>query len=147
MFVCAITMWVIETRICINTGKQNNLKLIYAEKVVNGINYEKKASVCEALLGLHAFTSCNITSAFHGHRKVKALPGMLKYDSAETFRLLGQDWEVSQELLDELQVISYFLHGYLIQGNLRGTESTITNLARRKLEIIHQIKGNLRVIW
>ena len=95
MFIWAITMWVIETRICINTGKQNNLKLIYAEKVVNGINYEKKASVCEALLGLHAFTSCNITSAFHGHRKVKALPGMLKYDSVETFRLLRQDWEVS----------------------------------------------------
>ena len=52
---------------------------------------KKKASVCEALLGLHAFTSCDTTSAFHGHRKIKALRAMLKYDSLETFRLLGQE--------------------------------------------------------
>ena len=52
---------------------------------------KKKASVCEALLGLHAFTSCDTTSAFHGHRKIKALRAMLKYDSVETFRLLGQE--------------------------------------------------------
>ena len=106
VFILAITMWVIEAIISIKTRKQNNLRLIDIEKMINGIDYESKASVWEAILGLHTFTGYDTTSAFHGCGKVKALREMLKYDSVETFRLLGQEWQVSQELLDELQVIS-----------------------------------------
>ena len=73
VFILAITMWVIETRFVIKTGKQNNLRLIDVENVVNGIDYKYKGCVCEALLGLHALTGCDTTSAFHGHGKVKAL--------------------------------------------------------------------------
>ena len=107
MFILAITMWVIEARIFIKTGKENNLKLIDVEKVVNGIDYENKASVWEGLLGLHAFTGCDLLSAFHSRGKVKALQAILKNESVKTFRLLGQEWEVFPELLDEIQVISF----------------------------------------
>ena len=51
MFLLTITIWVAEARISIKTGKQNNLRLIDVEKVVNGIDYENKASVCAALFG------------------------------------------------------------------------------------------------
>ena len=84
VFILAITMWVIEGRIFIKTGKQNNLRLIDVEKVVNGIYYENEVSVCEALLGLNAFNDCDTTSAFHGCAKVKALREMQKHDSVET---------------------------------------------------------------
>ena len=80
VFVLAITMWVIEARIFIKTENQSNLRLIDLEKMVNWIDYENKASVCKALLGLHAFTGCNTTVAFYGRVKVKALQAMLKHD-------------------------------------------------------------------
>ena len=41
-FILVITMWVIETIIFIKTGKQNNLKLIDVENMVNGIDCEIK---------------------------------------------------------------------------------------------------------
>ena len=91
MFLLTITNWVAEARISIKTGKQNNLRLIDVEKVVNGIDYENKASACAALLGLHVFTACDKTSGLHGCGKVKALRAMPEYDSLETFTLLGQE--------------------------------------------------------
>ena len=57
---------------------------------------------------LHVFTGCDTTSAFHGHGKVETLRTMLEHNSVDTLRLLGQEWEVSQELFDELQVMPYF---------------------------------------
>ena len=43
MFLLAITMWVIEARTFIKTGKENSLRLIDVENVVfNGIDYENK---------------------------------------------------------------------------------------------------------
>ena len=41
-FILVITMWVIEARIFINTGKQNNLKLIDVENMANGVDCEIK---------------------------------------------------------------------------------------------------------
>ena len=49
-----------------------------------------------------------IRKLFQSCGKIKALQAMLKHDSVETFRLLGQEWEVLQELFDKLQVIFYF---------------------------------------
>ena len=85
VFILAITMWVIETRTFIKIGKQNNLRLTDVEKVVNGIDKEYEKSVCEALLGLHAFTYCDTTSGLHGRGKLKALQETLKLDSVETW--------------------------------------------------------------
>ena len=68
--------------------------MIDAEKVVNGIDYENKANAFETLLGLHALTGCNATSALHGFGKKKALRAMLNHDSVKTFRLLGQEREL-----------------------------------------------------
>ena len=66
VFILAIAVSVIEARIFFKTGKKNNLKLIDVEKIVNGIDYENIASVCEVLLGLHAFTGWDTTTAFYG---------------------------------------------------------------------------------
>ena len=49
-----------------------------------------------------------IRKLFQSRGKIKALQAMLKHDSVETFRLLGQEWEVLPELFDKLQVIFYF---------------------------------------
>ena len=75
-----------ETKFYVKTGKQNKLTLI---DVVDGIDYNNKPDVSEALLGLHT------TSAFHSLKRVKAFRLMLKHDFVSTFKSLGQSWEVS----------------------------------------------------
>ena len=105
VLILAIAMWVTETKFYVKTGKQHKLKPIDVEKVVDGIDYNNKADVSEALLGLHAFTGCDTTSAFHGRGKVKAFRLMLKHDFVSTFKSLGQSWEVSQELFEKLRYL------------------------------------------
>ena len=102
--ILAIAIRASETTFQVKTGKQSKLKLIDVEKVVDGIDYNNKADVSEAFLGLHTFTCCDTTSAFHGYGKVKAFRLMLKHDFVSTFKSLGQSWEVSQELFGKLQV-------------------------------------------
>ena len=102
--ILAIAIRASETKFQVKTGKQNKLRLIDVEKVVDGIDYNNKADVSEAFLGLHTFTGCDTTSAFHGYGKVKAFRLMLKHDFVSPFKSLGQSWEVSQELFEKLQV-------------------------------------------
>ena len=100
--------------------------------MVNEIDYENKASVCEELLGLHAFTGCNITNALHCHRKVKALRAMLKLDSVVTWVGMGNiaraTWWTADNVLN-------FLHGYLIPGNLQDKESTTNKVSTKKMGV------------
>ena len=95
-------MRVPETKFYVKTGKKNKLTLI---DVVDGIDYNNKPDVSKALLGLHPFTGCDTTSAFHGRKRVKAFRLMLKHDFVSTFKSLGQSWEVSQELFEKLRYL------------------------------------------
>ena len=108
-------MRVSETKFYVKTGKQNKLRLMYVDKVADGINYNNKADVSETLLGLHAFTGCDTASAFHGRGKVKAFRLMLKHDFASTFKSLRQSWEVSQELFEKLRVFIWESFGFEIK--------------------------------
>ena len=111
----AIAMRVSETKFYVKTGKQNKLRLMYMDKVVDGINYNNKADVSETLLGLHAFTGCDTASAFHGRGKVTSFRLMLKHDFVNTFKSLRQSWEVSQELFEKLQVFIWESFGFEIK--------------------------------
>ena len=61
-------------------------------------------SLCDSLIGLHAFTGCDTVSAFAGQGKLKALK-MVKKDTSyqETFSGLGQSWDVSEELFQRIE--------------------------------------------
>ena len=64
-------------------------------------------SVCNALIGMHAFTGCDTISAFVGRGKMTALK-QIKSDKAyqQAFTELGRSWEVSEELSEKLQEIT-----------------------------------------
>ena len=67
--------------------------------------------VCRALLGMHAYTGCDITSAFAGKGKASALKFLtnnreIKY----TFLELGQEWDLSPELMDKLEAFTCLLY-------------------------------------
>ena len=67
---------------------------------------------CSALLGYHAFSGCDSTSAFKGKGKVKGLK-VLETDQSfqEAFSKLGEAWEVSEEVMDELERFTCVLYG------------------------------------
>ena len=111
VLILAIAMRVLEAKFYVKTGNQNKLRLIDVEKLGDGIDYNNKAYVSKALLGLHAFTGWDTTSAFHGRGKVKAFRLMLKHDFVSASKSLGQSWEVSQELFEKLQVFIWETFG------------------------------------
>ena len=74
---------------------QSHTQFIDVQKVANTIEQE----VCNALIGLHAFTGCDTVSAFAGWSKLAALK-LVKAERAyrETFQQLGENCDLSQEL-------------------------------------------------
>jgi len=60
--------------------------------------------VCEALVGVHAWTGCGSVSSFAGKGKVIAVNLIRKNEQfRDTFVHLGQQWSVSDELFDAIQ--------------------------------------------
>lgn len=60
--------------------------------------------VCDALIGLHAFTGCDTVSAFAGRGKVGPLRRLQSNTTfQEAFSRLGMTWEVTDELFSVLQ--------------------------------------------
>ena len=64
-------------------------------------------STCRALLGMHAYTGCDTTSAFAGKGKSSSLT-LLTTDSnvTEMFLQVGQYWNLSPELMDQLEAFT-----------------------------------------
>ena len=68
---------------------------------------------CTALLGLHIFTGKDTTSAFKGKGKkgpLKILQSNPRYQN--TFKMLGEDWTVSEALYQELEAFVCLMYGY-----------------------------------
>ena len=74
---------------------------------------EKYSQVnCAALLGIHAFTGCDSTSAFKGKGKVKAIRLLQEKESYQrVFSRLGDKWDISNDLLSALSEVTCALHG------------------------------------
>ena len=90
------------------TGKKNKKRLINLTELGNHYSDE----YCKALLGLHAFTGCDSASAFKGKGKVKAIKLMLKDDQAlKAAAALGNDWTLSEDVIDGLQRLTCQLYG------------------------------------
>lgn len=69
-------------------------------------------SVCDSLIGMHAFTGCDTVSAFAGRGKMTTLKQVKTNKTyQDAFQELGRSWEVSSELFEKLQEIT--CHMYL----------------------------------
>ena len=76
--------------------------------------------VCRALVGLHAFTGCDTVSAFAGRGKAKALKLLISHvDHQDTFSRLGQEWELSQKLVEQLEAFTCLLYAPKLINELR----------------------------
>lgn len=83
---------------------------------ITTLSHTLGGSMCDSLIGMHAFTGCDTISAFAGRGKLTTLNQVKKdktYQNA--FQELGRYWEVSPELFEKLQEIT--CHMYLPSTN------------------------------
>ena len=90
----------IDHPLYIRCGSATRLRYTDVRKVVAAIGQD----VCDALLGFHAFTGCDTVSSFNGRGKLSALK-LLKGSEQfqETFKDLGQNWNLSAEIMQNLE--------------------------------------------
>ncbi len=84
-------------------------RLIYITKIATSVGIV----TCRALVGMHAYTGCDTVSAFAGKGKASSL--WLLNSSAEmqeTFAQLGQTWDVSTDLMDQLEAFTCLLYAH-----------------------------------
>ena len=93
----------IRKRILLRRRKKNQIRLIDISKLGTALGKE----VCEALLGVHAWTGCDSVTSFAGKGNVKAVDLIRKNEQfRNTFVLLGQSeepFDVIQEFICSMQ--------------------------------------------
>ena len=89
-----------KVHLLFETGTGNRKRLLD----VTELSQEFTLVYSAALLGLHAFTRCDTTSAFKGIGKVKPLKTLQKKTKyQEVFKCLGESWEVTDDLFLALE--------------------------------------------
>lgn len=97
----------INVQLLFDTGTGNRRRLID----ITELSKEFTPIYCSALLGLHAYTRCDTTSAFKGIGKVKPLKILQKKTKyQEVFSRLGESWIAMDDLflsLEEFTCVMY----------------------------------------
>ena len=84
-------------------GTKGRTRFIAVQQVVHCIG----ESLCESLIGFHAFTGCDTVSAFAGRGKIAALKILKRSNSyQDTFKELGRDWDMSKDLSTQLEAFT-----------------------------------------
>ena len=93
----------ISCPICQKCGTQNQTRFLDINMLVHSLG----DSVCDALVGMHAYTGCDTVSAFAGRGKMGALK-LMKSEKTyqEAFSKLGRSWNVFPDLFEKLQEIT-----------------------------------------
>lgn len=99
----------LNIRIIYDTGIGNNKKLIDITEMAENLTQE----YCTALMCLHIFTGCDTTSQFKGLGKVRPIKKLQKMPKfVKVLAKLGESWEMSKQLLDELDEFTCTIFGY-----------------------------------
>ena len=97
-----------DINILFDTKIDNKPRLIDVSSIGEEFGQEK----CAALLGLHAYTGCDTTSAFRGKGKIIPLKKALKVPRfISALAKLGNNWNTSSQVIDELELFTCTLYG------------------------------------
>lgn len=97
-----------DITILFDTGHGNKKRLLN----ITALAHHYSEQMCEALLALHAFSGCDTVSSFKGIGKVKPLKLLLKSPLyCETLKKLGNEWEISEDLVHELEKFTCAMYG------------------------------------
>ena len=84
-------------------GTETRTRVVDIRKVAATVGID----VCRAVIGIHAYTACDTTSAFAGMGKASALKFLTNNrEIKNTFLELGHEWELSPELMNKLEVFT-----------------------------------------
>ena len=98
----------IDARIYILSGTKQRMRIVDISEINNHFDPE----VCDALLGLHAFTGCDSVSAFLGKGKKKGFEIIQKCPQVrQAMRSLGTSWEVDDDFLNACERLVCLLYG------------------------------------
>ena len=106
--LCVVKANQVPCPLYFSTGCGNSTRLLLA----NSVPEEYGPCTSEAILGLHAFTGCDSTSALKGKGKIKPFELVLQSSVfVDTFAGLGQEWEVTPQQLKQLEEFVCRLYG------------------------------------
>ena len=116
----------ISTRLFLKHGTKTRTQFIDITKLVSALGNDK----CQALVGLHAFTGCDTTSAFTGKGKIQPLKLLDTPHLEEAMVNLGKDWKLSS---DDFKLLEEFTcRMYLKKSNITGVNELRHNIFRAK---------------
>lgn len=88
-------------------GTKTRRRMVDIRKVAAAVGTD----VCKALIGMHTYTGCDTVSAFEGKGKVRALKLLTcNKEHQNTFLQLGQEWDLSADLIDKLEAFTCLLY-------------------------------------
>ena len=98
----------IDITILFDTGHGNKKRLIN----ITRLSQHYSEQMCEAMLGLHAFTGCDSVSSFKGVGKIRPLKLLLKSPAhCDSLKHLGEDWNVDENLISGCEKFTCALYG------------------------------------
>lgn len=101
-------------------------------------------SLCEALIGYHAFTQWDAVRAFCGCDKTEPLKSLMKDDKLLlTLINLGKGWDVSQETLDSLETSMSSMSSKRVSVNDLRYELFVSKSKEADLKALPPCKDNL----
>ncbi|KAJ8384450.1 hypothetical protein AAFF_G00204710 [Aldrovandia affinis] len=90
-----------------NCGTKNRVRYLDITKLRQALG----DCVCNAVIGMYAYTGCDTLSAFAGRGKLRALKLIMRSEHfQEVFRKLGQSRELSMDLFKKLQAFTCKLY-------------------------------------
>ena len=111
--LCLACQEFLSADVVLKCGDKNRVRYLDIRNLTNAIGRD----MCQALLGMHAFTGCDTVSAFFGKGKAKALR-ILQTDSIyrDTFKQLGQEWMLSEDTFKQLEAFACVLYDNINSG-------------------------------
>ena len=98
----------IEANLFVKCGTRSRVRILDVGKIARSLG----SNICQALIGLHAYTGCDTVSAFAGKGKLPALKLLrTNKDAYDTCVELGMDWDVSEQLMDKLEKFTCLIYG------------------------------------
>lgn len=92
----------------LDTGSGTHRRLINITELADDLGEQ----FCNTLLGYYIFTGEDTNSAFRGKGKVNPLKKLMKKPKyQETFRMLGEEWDVTDKLINELEEFTCDMYG------------------------------------
>ena len=99
----------ISLRIFLDVGVGKHRKIVDVSDLASSFGKE----YCSTLLGFYVFTGEDCTSAFKGKGKVGPLKKLQKQPKFQkAFANLGEEWTVSEDLLQCLEAFTCLIYGY-----------------------------------